>query len=178
MPTVVFHLLVPIFLAAIFRDFLIKNKNKFPLHYVLIAGIGGVLPDIDVLVYIILGFFNYSFLDIHRTITHSIFMPLIFIILSAISVPLKNKTLGKHKLRLHWIFLALAFGIISHIALDYTIQGKINLFSPISNQQIGLNLINYLPLHIQGFAIPLLEGVLLLLYFIYLEWKHKISDFI
>lgn len=178
MPTAVFHLLVPIFLVAIFRDFFIKDKKKFPLHYVLIAGIGGVLPDIDILVYLILGFFNFSIEQVHRTITHSLLFPVFFIILSILTVPIKNKTLGKHKLKIHWVFIALAFGIMAHIALDGIIVGDVHPFYPFSQQNFSLNIIQYIPNHIQAFAIPLAEGILLLLYFIYLEWKHKLSDFI
>lgn len=179
MPTAVAHLLIPIFLAAILRDIILKkNKKKFPLHYVLIAGIGGVLPDIDILVYIFLGFFGFSLEQVHRTITHSLIIPLLFFIFSFATIPLKSKVLGKHKLKIHFILLALAFGIFMHIALDGFVQGDVHPFAPFSEYEFGLNLVQYLPEHMQGFAIPLFEGILLLLYFIYLEWRHKISDFI
>ena len=45
MPEAVTHILIPILLVALFRDFYWKKRNKgknnFPLHYVLIAGLGG-----------------------------------------------------------------------------------------------------------------------------------------
>jgi len=51
MPQAVTHILVPILLVAIFRDFYLKKKSKrhFPLHYVFLAGIGGILLDIDII---------------------------------------------------------------------------------------------------------------------------------
>lgn len=180
MPTVFTHLLVPIFIVALLRDFILKkhDRKKFPLHYVLIAGIGGVLPDIDVLVFVFLGFFGYTLEQVHRKISHSITAVGFFVFLSIVTIPLKNYFVGKHKLKWHWIFLALAFGILTHGLLDGFIQGDIHPLAPFSNQEFGLNLVNYLPAHIQGFAIPLFEGILLMLWIIYLEWKHKISDFI
>jgi len=49
MPQAVTHILAPILLVSIFRDFCLRKKDKkhFSLHYVLIAGLGGILPDID-----------------------------------------------------------------------------------------------------------------------------------
>ena len=45
------HFLVPAFLVALYRDFLVKKK--FSLHYVFLAGIGGLMPDFDIGVYFI-----------------------------------------------------------------------------------------------------------------------------
>ena len=83
MPTAVLHILVPLVLIALFRDFILAKKKKqfFPLHYVLIAGIAGLLPDIDIIAFYILHFFGFSISEVHRTFTHSIFLPIIFIIL-------------------------------------------------------------------------------------------------
>tara|TARA_Y100000034_G_scaffold125404_1_gene174896 strand:- start:851 stop:994 length:144 start_codon:yes stop_codon:yes gene_type:complete len=47
MPYAVTHVLVAIIVAELLRDY----WKKFNLHYVLIAGIGGLLPDIDIIVF-------------------------------------------------------------------------------------------------------------------------------
>ena len=47
MPQAAAHILITIILIALIRDFYIRKKKKFPLHYVLIAGLGGILPDLD-----------------------------------------------------------------------------------------------------------------------------------
>lgn len=180
MPTAVTHLLVPLFIVALFRDYYLTkhDRKRFPLHYVLIAGIGGVLPDIDILAYLVLHYAGFAFEQVHRTLLHSLIIPASFALLSLATRPLKNKTLGRHKLTIHGILLALAFGTLMHVVLDGTIIGDVHPFAPFSNVEVGLNLISFLPDHIKSIAIPLFEGILLLLWIIYLELKHKISDFI
>tara|TARA_Y100000310_G_scaffold345426_1_gene464826 strand:+ start:6318 stop:6482 length:165 start_codon:yes stop_codon:yes gene_type:complete len=48
MPQAVTHILIPILLVSLLRDLFVKRGKKFSSHYILIAGLGGVLPDIDI----------------------------------------------------------------------------------------------------------------------------------
>lgn len=181
MAQAVAHFLFSAFLAAIYRDRRIKDKNKkkFPLHYVLFAGLGGLLPDIDIILFFFLYNFGASFEEIHRTFTHALIFPALLLLLSFAAIPLKNKTLGKHHIKIHNIFLALAFGSLTHIFLDAILIGEnIMLFYPLSDFATGLDLVRYLPEFLSYNFIPILDGILLLLWVVYLEWKHKISDFI
>ena len=86
MPYAVTHFLMPALLVALWRDYHLTKHEKrtFPLHYVLIAGLGGVLPDIDIITYLFLQPFGFSYSDIHRTITHSLFPILILVFLGFI----------------------------------------------------------------------------------------------
>jgi len=103
---------------------------------------------------------------------------LIFIVLALIFYKFKNKELGRHHLKLGSIFLVIAFGIFIHLLLDATISGFVLPFYPISNYSIGLNLIALLPFPWQSTILPTLDAILLILWMIYLEAKHKISQFI
>ena len=49
MPYAVTHVIFALVIADVIRDYVVRDKKKFPLHYVLIAGIAGLLPDIDIL---------------------------------------------------------------------------------------------------------------------------------
>jgi len=55
MPNVVTHFVLTAVIIAVIRDFYFKKKyvdnhrQIFPLHYVLIAGLAGILPDFDYL---------------------------------------------------------------------------------------------------------------------------------
>jgi len=100
MPFAVTHVLVAIIVADVIRDYTVKNSRKFPLHYVLIAGIAGLLPDIDVPIWWILNNFGYTLAEVHRTFSHTLFIPLIFLALALFTKGIKNKFLGKHKLKL------------------------------------------------------------------------------
>lgn len=180
MPQAAAHILIPLLVASIYRDMWISknDKRKFPLHYVLIAGISGIIPDLDILAFWILGSFGFTFTEVHRTFAHTIFVPLIFIALALVSHKIKVPQLGRHKLKLHVIFLVMAFGSFMHLFLDGTFAGYIAPFYPFSLTLIGINLFGYLPAHLINLAAPCLDAGLLIIYLIYLEWKHKISDFI
>lgn len=179
MPQAVTHLLVPLILAALYRDYYIKKTGKkFPLYYVFIAGLAGVLSDIDIFVALILQTQGFGYEQIHRQITHSLFMPVLFLILAFISSKLKPFKIRHHSIRMKSIFWALSFGILIHIILDGLIMGVIHPFSPFSSYQFGLQLVTYIPGKIGQIFLPLIDGILLVIWLIYLEWKHKISDFI
>lgn len=178
MPQAVTHFLIPVILLEIFRNLFVKYKTSFPVHYVFIGGLAGLLPDFDVAAYYVLSFFGFTINEVHRTFSHNIFVPLFFVLLAVIFYKFKNKELGKHHLKLSKIFLVIAFGISIHLLLDMIVQGYVAPFYPILNGSVGLNLIKFFPCAWQNTIIPTLDAVLLILWMIYLEVKHKISDFI
>lgn len=47
MPLAVTHVLLTIIAVDLFRDYFLKNKRYFTIHTVFIAGIAGLLPDMD-----------------------------------------------------------------------------------------------------------------------------------
>ncbi len=184
MPQAVTHILAPILSLAIVRDFYLRTRERksFPLHYVLAAGIGGILPDIDIVFSIVLYLFDIPQWDIHKTFTHSLFFPLIFFLLFLVLRPVHTKAricnLTRHKLKLSTLFLMIVIGVLTHIFLDALIGGPAFLLYPLSLANYELNLTSYLPLELRDLAPPLLDGALLVTWIVYLELKHKISNFI
>ena len=184
MPYAVTHILIPIILVSIIRDFYLKKKQKanFHLHYVLIAGLGGVLPDIDIIFSFFLNIVGIDNWYVHRTITHSLLLPLILFALFIVFTPVNKKAricnITRHNLKLSTILLMLSIGVSIHILLD-SLFGELAYFLyPILAQQFGINLVLYLPKGIQDLALPTLDGALLVLWITYLELRHKISDYI
>jgi len=179
MPQAVTHLLIPLILAALYRDYYKRKTGKsFPLYYVFIAGLAGTLPDIDILFALILENKGFAYDEIHRQITHSLLMPILFLVLAFISSKFKSFKIRHHSIKVKSIFLALSFGILMHIILDGLLVGIIHPFSPFLSYAFGLQLVNYIPGTMGEIFMPLIEGILLVLWLIYLEVKHKISDFI
>ena len=156
MPQAVTHILVPILLAAIFRDFYLRKNQKahFPLHYVLLAGLGGVLPDVDIPISFLLNYLEAEPWDIHRTFSHSLIFPLIFLILYFLLKPMHKKAricnLGRHNLKLGNIFLILFFGTLIHIILDWIFPYFVNIF----------------PSVVRSYVAPTLDGVLLIIWIV------------
>ena len=99
MPLAVTHILVPAVLADIYRDHF--AKKIFSLHYIYVAGLAGLLPDIDILFFYIFNLFkDVAIRDFHRTYTHAIYFPLIFLILYFLIGNVNLKFLNKYKLNL------------------------------------------------------------------------------
>jgi len=176
MPQAVFHIIFAILIAEFIREFMV-DKKKFPVYYVFIAGISGILPDLDIALYSILSFFGFTINEVHRTFTHSIFVPIIFLILAALTWKFKSRNFGKHHLKLHIIFLMIALGIVTHVFLDF-LSGSLLLFYPVSLLSYGLNLARFIPSQLKDIFFPSLDAGILILWLIWLEARHRISNFI
>jgi len=169
MPLAVTHVLLAIILVDLYRDYFTKHKKYFTLHTIFIAGLAGLLPDIDIPLNLVLNIFGFGIT--HGTITHVPLFGLIFLIPAFILWI--NK---KHKFAMY--FFVISFGVLFHIFLDYLIRsdvgGGIMLFYPVSNAAYGLNLF-------QDFSFLFFAGIdaiILLAWLWHEEIKHKISDFI
>lgn len=137
MPYAVTHFLLPVLLAALWRDYHLRKyeKRSFPLHYVLIAGLGGVLQDIDIIAYLFMQPLGFSYADIHRTITHSLLAVFFFVLLGLIFHRTKIKALGKHKTQTEHHVLGAVFRHRNSYFLRWSYhrrnyQSSLSLFTP------------------------------------------------
>ncbi len=178
MPYAVTHILIVIILLELYRDYFVKNKQAFPLHYVLVGGLAGILPDLDIAVFYTLSFFGYTIGEVHRTFSHNLFAPLAFVIIAIPFWKFKNKGLGERHLKLRNIFLVIAFGIFMHLVLDALISGSIMPFYPFSTYSIGLNVLGYAPSAWHSTIEYSLDAAFLVLWLIRIELRHKISSFL
>ncbi len=178
MPNAVTHFIITVILLELFRHFFIKDKKSFPIHYVFIGGLAGLLPDLDVIAYYALSFFGFTYQEVHRTFLHTLFVPLFFLVSAVPFYNFKNKRLGKHHLKLRNILLVIAFGVLIHLILDATIDGAIMPLYPLFDFTVGLNLVKLLPSMWQGTIISALDAGILILWMVSLEVRHKISHFI
>ena len=168
MPQAVVHVLFTIIVLDLFRDHVLKDKRKMPLHYVFIGGIAGLLPDIDVPLFWVLN--NFLGIDVpwfHRVFTHTFLFVLMFLVISLIYFDINRKVSE--------LFGIITFGVAFHIFLDWFFTGSIAPLYPFSNAVYGLNLFGMvkIPLAAEG-----LEAIVLLWWLWHEEKTHKISDFI
>jgi membrane-bound metal-dependent hydrolase YbcI (DUF457 family) len=160
MPLAVTHILIPVILVDTLRDRIIKKKNILSNKFVLLAGLAGLLPDIDLPISLILG------VDLHRTITHSIIIPLTFLFLFLVF--LKKEKYSK-------IFLMFFIGFSFHILLDL-IFGEVYILFPFSFEGYYLNLTHFSNLLMQELY-TMIDAILLFFWLIHEELEHKISDY-
>lgn len=177
MPLAVTHVILTIILVDLYRDYISKHKRYFSMHTILVAGIAGLLPDIDILFIRIMNFFGYNLTIInHGGITHTLLFGFIFLIPALILLK-KNK----HKESMY--FFVITFGIIFHLFLDFFFfggdEGGIMFFWPLSDARYKLFLLVKLGLVSENDkTIPVAIDALILLAWLYHEEiKHKIKDF-
>jgi membrane-bound metal-dependent hydrolase YbcI (DUF457 family) len=168
MPTAVTHVLFAIIAIDLFRDHVIKDKRKIPLHYVFLGGVAGLLPDIDIPIYWLFNnILGMNFPWIHRVFTHTLVFVLMFLLAALILYDFNKR----------WSLLAgiFTFGIAFHIFLDWFFVGGVQFFYPMSLTVYSFDLIGMLdfPVLLEG-----MEAIILLWWLWHEEKTHKISDFI
>lgn len=170
MPNAATHILIPIILIDLIRDYILKDKKSITMNHLLLAGIGGILPDIDVAFGLVMTMLNGSSpMIFHRTITHSILIPLALSIAALAAYKLNKKDAYK-------IILMITIGYVSHLLLDFLLIESIMPFYPLSTEKFGLNIIKG-----DNFGTTLmlaLDTVILLAWLIHEQIKHRITDYI
>jgi len=169
MPFAVTHVLITIIVVELIRDYLIKDKKNFPLYLVLIGGIVGLVPDIDLFLYWVLYIqFQIPLLSVHRVFTHSVIWPAIFLIGAYFAYFKRNK-------KITYLFLVIVIGLVIHVILD-SITGYTFPLAPFTYKQFGLDLLPNTD--ISRSITMAIDAVILLAWLVYIEWRHRISRFI
>ncbi|MEM5792763.1 MAG: metal-dependent hydrolase [Candidatus Aenigmatarchaeota archaeon] len=175
MPFAVTHILVPIILVDIYRDHILKERGIVTNRHVLIAGLAGLFPDIDLPI-------SYIFLNginIHRLFSHNIWFPLLFL-----SMGFFFYSIDKKKTSIY--FLMVAFGFTTHLFLDSFLAGYIQPLYPLSTYAFGLNFIEWSLYRFfpsvanDNFVLLIfssIDALLLFFWLIYLQMTEKIKDY-
>ena len=83
MALAVTHVLGTIFLLDIFRHY-VFGKEKFPRYLLVIGGIAGLAPDIDIPLGWFMTFVTGEQMNLHGGFTHSLFFVFVFVLLAVI----------------------------------------------------------------------------------------------
>jgi membrane-bound metal-dependent hydrolase YbcI (DUF457 family) len=145
-----------------------KKKKELPNHMLFLAGAAGLMVDIDLPLSAILGGWLGLPLPAHRILSHNIWIPLFFLVLSLFFKHKKSKTAWK-------IFLMFSIGTASHLLLDALLMGSIAPFYPVSDMMWGLNIV---PGAWNQDLAASMDAILILLWLSHEELKHKISDYL
>ncbi len=173
MPYAVTHVILTIILVDLVRDYVKGAKKYFSLHTIMIVGIAGLLPDIDIPLKWVMNFFGYNLpLLNHGGITHTPVFAFLFLI-PAIIIWLKSDK------KIATYFFVIAFGILFHVFLDYFLGGGagegVMWLWPIMDTSFKLHILFYMGLSNLPHAI---DAIILLVWLWHEEAKHKILDFI
>src|SRR3989344_9018054 len=125
MPQAVTHFVITVIILTLIRERFIKKKKDFPMYYVFVGGLAGLLSDFDTIIYWFLYFAGYDYYDLHKTITHSLVFPLMFVLLGLITKKLKSFKIWGFKLKYFILFYIIALGTFIHLLLDGIIAGGV-----------------------------------------------------
>ncbi|MBD3155925.1 MAG: hypothetical protein GF368_04705 [Candidatus Aenigmarchaeota archaeon] len=174
MPLAVTHILVPIILVDVFRDHILKKTKTITNKHVLLAGLAGLFPDIDIPIGHILLQRN-----VHRLYTHNIWIPVLFL-----AFAMYFWSIGKKKISRY--FIVMAFGFFTHLLLDGLLCGTIRPFYPVSNYEWGMDLFGkFFGTFFPRLANPdfgqlifsSMDAVLLFFWLIHEQLGNKIKDY-
>src|SRR3989338_5495206 len=172
MPYAVAHVILTIVIADIYRDYF--AKKKFPMIYVLIAGIAGLLPDMDIPFGWVFNLIFGTDFNFHRLYTHSLAFAIVFFFIAMmVAFFAKEKfkffkwNLPKHAAVM--FFIAISFGWFMHVALDCALAGDgyLNLLPSIP--------LSFCPSAFGNDALLGFDAIILLLWLIHEQWRHDIK---
>jgi membrane-bound metal-dependent hydrolase YbcI (DUF457 family) len=186
MPFAVTHVLVPIIVVDLIRDHVLKRLNKFkmlgmrpsllPNRYVFLAGIAGLVLDMDLPVVTALNKLLALGIESHRLILHNIWVPLSFLAFFAVF----NYASAARDRKFALVFLMLFAGTSMHLLLDAALTGEIMPFYPLSTETVDWNVFGKVADMAGMDMITLLvsmDALLLLFWLWHEEFTHKISDY-
>jgi len=157
------HVILAMVITDLYRDYL--APKKFPTKYVLIAGIFGLLPDVDIPLGWIYSMASGHAVDLHGTFMHSV----LFGVALAVAAMLCYEVFKKPKAGLG--FAVASFGWLFHLALDCALSPH-RIFLPLSAVACPAFF------DVSAEAMTALDAIILLAWLIHEEWKHKIRDYI
>ena len=158
------HILLVIVLLDLFRHY-IFGKKKFPRYLLVVGGIAGLLPDIDIPLGWIYNLFTETTVNLHGNFTHSIFFPLIFLVAAGILHYQKNMKWAK-------ISYVISVGLLMHLILDCMFGGYSTFLWP-----LAINTGFCPQWGISGYA-QSIDAIILVVWLVHEEIHNKIKDYI
>ncbi len=164
MALAVTHVILTIVILDIFRHY-VFGKEHFPRYLLVIGGVAGLLPDIDIPLTWLYRMITGSTLSLHGLFTHSFFFVILF---ATIAVAYQMR--GEMK----WakIFYVISAGWLSHIILDCLYGGYKTFFWPLNFAS------TYCPQWgVSAYAADI-DAIILVLWLVHEEVHQRIKDYI
>ncbi len=185
MPLAVTHIMVPIIVMELFRDFYPQIKEQFERKYVFLLGMAGILPDADVVIFNIANMIGAPFPESnlgHRILFHNVWLPLGFFVFYLIFryLSMKNRKTMKKYSSFSKVFIIMFFGFVAHLLLDGILTGYVMPFYPISDYMMNWDIIGKLAAFTgipQLTILVSMDASLLMFWLWHQETEKHISDY-
>jgi len=157
------HIIGAIFILDLFRHYLF-GKKQFPRYLLIVGGIAGLGPDIDIPLTWLINFVTGNNSNFHGTFTHSFLFVLIFFGIGALFH-------SKKKMKWAKIFYVIAAGWFIHLGLDWLFGEYKLLFWPFATPKYIFPQTN---LWIYSAEI---DAIVLVLWLLHEELHKRIRDY-
>ncbi len=164
MALAVTHILIPLIVLDLLRHY-VFGKEKFPRYLIVIGGIAGLMPDIDIVISWFVRFLTGNTQTIHGVFTHSLFFVLFFLAI-AVAMRIKREFVTAR------IFYVIAFGWFLHIFLDWIFGEYKAIFWPFFSTSTSI----FPSWNIWVYAVQI-DAVLLVLWLIHEEVHKNVRDY-
>jgi membrane-bound metal-dependent hydrolase YbcI (DUF457 family) len=164
MALAVTHIIGTLFILDIFRHY-IFGRRKFSRRLLLIGGLAGILPDIDIPISWLINSLTGKGLSLHGAFTHSLFWPLLLIGIGFILFYYEKKTAAK----VLWVISA---GLFIHTILDCLFNSYETFLWPLK-----FNTQRFCPSGLQTIYRAGVDAIILVAWLIHEEWHNKIKDY-
>jgi membrane-bound metal-dependent hydrolase YbcI (DUF457 family) len=165
MALAVTHVLVVIFILDIFRHYVFGLK-KFPRYLLVVGGIAGLMPDIDIPLGWFFSLVSGTKVSLHGEFTHSLIIVLVIVLMGVISHSQKEIN------RARW-FYVIAAGWFVHLLLDCGFNAYATFLWPLPINTLVFCPERFLGPH-YGASI---DAIILVLWLIHEEVHKKIKDY-
>ncbi len=165
MALAVTHVLGAIIILDLLRHY-VFGKNKFPRYLIVIGGIAGLAPDIDIVLSWFMTFITGTEVSLHGVFTHSFFWVFFFLTFGL---------MFQYKKEMKWakIFYVIAAGWTIHLSLDCAFNSYETFLWP-----LPWNTAKYCPQGAGHTARVSVDAILLVLWLVHEEIHNKIKDYI
>jgi membrane-bound metal-dependent hydrolase YbcI (DUF457 family) len=160
MPNAVAHILIPLFLIEIVRHYFMKRP--FPRQFLLLGGIAGLFPDIDIPFEWVYEWFTGTNVQFHGGLTHTLVWPALFGLLALVFYRHRNYKI---------FFTVVAFGWFVHVMLDCMLLGPYYPLLPFSAYN-GMCFETFIAANAAA-----LDAIIFVIWLVHEEYKHKIKDY-
>tara|TARA_Y100000310_G_scaffold124700_1_gene123395 strand:+ start:18274 stop:18771 length:498 start_codon:yes stop_codon:yes gene_type:complete len=165
MALAVTHVIGTIFILDLFRHY-VFGKEKFPRYLLLIGGIAGLAPDLDIPLSWFLSLVSGGEVALHGVFTHSLLFVVLFSLLG-LFFHVRNIEKWRN------ILFVIAAGWFMHIVLDC-------LFNPYSSflWPFGIDTIIFCPEWVGGMYRSSIDAIILVTWLVHEELHNRIKDYL
>ena len=164
MALAVTHIIGTLFILDIFRHYVFKGR-KFSRRLLLFGGIAGLLPDIDIPLSWVASYVVQNPVNLHGVFTHSIFWPILFVIIGGILHYFDKKKYA-------YILYVVAAGWFIHLLFDCFFNRYSTFLWPIKFDTKIFCPIGFERLHRVG-----IDAIILVVWLLHEELSGKIRDY-